>query len=377
MNQFVLKTKQDIEDFVRGCTFFGTGGGGSPKDGIETLTASLEKGHKLTLMNFDEIKDDDMFCSAFFMGSIAPKDEKILAEMKKNGFGEQKYDPCEMLVKAIEILEEYAGVKVRALFAAELGGSNTPCCLAAAYEKGIEVVDADCVGRAIPEMCQGLPAILSKSFLPVAYFDAWGNSSITTHANGYPTIERLGKYISEASYGCMAEAAYLMTGKDVKEILIRDTCSQSYYLGKAIRNAVETGQDPIAAAIKEIDGILICKGKVEKKETDDREGYYWGTYTISGINEFAGNTYKMWFKNENHVVWENDIPIATSPDIITAVYLKNGEPMTNTNLVEGEEIALIGMKARKEYLDDRAMAVLSPRALGFDFDYTPLVKKEK
>ena len=37
-----LSTRQDIEDFVRGCTLFGTGGGGTPESGIESLVSELE-----------------------------------------------------------------------------------------------------------------------------------------------------------------------------------------------------------------------------------------------------------------------------------------------------------------------------------------------
>ena len=53
-----LKTKQEIVDFVRGCTFLGTGGGGSPEPGIEGLTSLLEKGKTLSFIPASEISDD-------------------------------------------------------------------------------------------------------------------------------------------------------------------------------------------------------------------------------------------------------------------------------------------------------------------------------
>ena len=34
-----LRTEQEVRDFVRGCTFLGTGGGGSPHEGVELLLA--------------------------------------------------------------------------------------------------------------------------------------------------------------------------------------------------------------------------------------------------------------------------------------------------------------------------------------------------
>ena len=41
MAELVLKSKQDVEDLVLGCTFYGTGGGGSPKFGLPLLLDDL------------------------------------------------------------------------------------------------------------------------------------------------------------------------------------------------------------------------------------------------------------------------------------------------------------------------------------------------
>ncbi len=38
----VLTTRQECEDFVRGCTVMGTGGGGSPARGLDKLVEALE-----------------------------------------------------------------------------------------------------------------------------------------------------------------------------------------------------------------------------------------------------------------------------------------------------------------------------------------------
>lgn len=47
MPNFRLDSKQKIEDFVRGCTFLGTGGGGLPEDGLKALVEELEAGREL------------------------------------------------------------------------------------------------------------------------------------------------------------------------------------------------------------------------------------------------------------------------------------------------------------------------------------------
>lgn len=373
MNKFELKTYEDIEDFLTGCAFFGTGGGGDVNSGRSALVEALGKGHKLTLMDPKEIQDDDFFCTVFFVGSIAPRIPKVLDEMKKGGFKDRKYSPTEMLINAVENLEKYMRKKVKGLFVVELGGSNSACCMAAAYHKGISVIDGDCAGRAVPEMGHGLPAIHGKSFLPVAFVDAWGNTTITTFASNYSAMERIGKMISEASYGEVAEAACLMSGKDIKGSLVPYTLSQCFEVGHIIRAARKKGENPCEAGAKAAKGYFIGKGKIVKKETEDKEGYYWGTYNVEGMDNLKSKNYKIWFKNENHVIWENDKPMATSPDMIILLRWKDGEPLTNTNLCEGEEIGMIIVPAREQFLSDNAIAALGPRHFGFDFDYKPFI----
>lgn len=53
-----LTTKTDVEDFVRGCTFYGTGGGGLPANGIESLMSEIEKGNEVGWVDVSEIDDN-------------------------------------------------------------------------------------------------------------------------------------------------------------------------------------------------------------------------------------------------------------------------------------------------------------------------------
>ncbi len=375
MKKFELKTHQDIEDFLTGCAFFSTGGGGEVNTGRAALIETLESGHRITLMDPEEIQEDDFFCTVFFMGSIAPKSPKILDEMKKKGFEDRKYSETEMLVNAVDNLENYIGKKVKGLYVAELGGSNSACCMAAAYRKGIPVLDGDCSGRAVPEMIHGLPAIHGRNFLPAAFVDSWGNTTITTYAFNYSAMERIGKMLSNASYGEVAEAACLMSGKDIKESLVTYTLSQCFDIGRIIRLAREKDENPCEAGAEAAGGYFIGKGIITKKETEDREGYYWGTYNVKGMDDLKGKSYKIWFKNENHVLWENDIPIATSPDMIILLRWRDGQPLSNTHLSQGEEIGMIIVPARDQFLCDNAIAALGPRHFGFDFDYKPITQR--
>lgn len=365
MKELKLKTPQDIEDFLTGCAFYGTGGGGDVTIGRKSLNDCLEKGLEIKLKDPDTMKDDEIYCCAFFMGSIAPKTPETLAEMERIGYTQRVYDTDDILIGAVKNMEEFLGKKIDGIYVAEPGGTNGACCIAAAMKMGLPILDGDPAGRAIPEATQGLPEIYGMKCLPVAYFDSWGNKTITTHTlNDYAT-ERIGKFISQASFGELGEAGYVLPGSDVKKILVFHSLSKAFEVGKAINQAPRN--KVLEAAAEASGGIAVASGRLHSIETSDHDGYYWGTYQI----DQGENNYKVWFKNENHVLWKNDKPFATSPDLITIIDLETGKPVLNSHLEEGLIVGVVVSPIHDKYLTEEAFRVFSPRYFGFDFDYIP------
>jgi DUF917 family protein len=367
-----LKTRQEVEDFVRGCTFYGTGGGGDYASGVEVLMGQLEKGLEVGWIDPAELADDEYSICPFLMGSIAPHTPETIKEMKSFGLTEQKYDYKDMLARSVKALEKFTDTKVKALVPIELGGGNAAACISAAAENGIFTLDGDYTGRAIPEIQQTTPYIFEKSLLPITSSDGWGNTAIIEEAVNWHMAERIGKLISAAGYAACGQAGFLMNGKDTKEALIHGTMTECYELGKLIREEREAGNDPIEAVVKKLGGWVLCKGTVTEKEWEDRVGYYWGYHTITGENDFEGTNLKIWFKNENHVCWKNGEVYVTSPDMIIVVDLKTCEPYTNNKIEEGLEVAVIGLKARDVFRRPRGIDVLGPKAFGFEIEYVPI-----
>ena len=50
-----LATPQDCEDFVRGLTFLGTGGGGAPERGLKFLRDRFEQGDTLGWLSIEDL----------------------------------------------------------------------------------------------------------------------------------------------------------------------------------------------------------------------------------------------------------------------------------------------------------------------------------
>ncbi|WP_448807954.1 DUF917 domain-containing protein [Aminobacterium mobile] len=365
-----IKTKQDVKDFVRGCTFYGTGGGGLAENGIKSLMSLLEKGKEIKFIDPTDVKDDEYIACTFLMGSIAPRTEETVKEMASFGLVKEKYTDSETLAEAVKELEKYTEKKISAIVPIELGGANTPGGVAASVLNGVPVVDGDFTGRAIPEIQQTTPYLNDKTLWPISSVDLWGNVCIIKEAINYLMSERIGKILSVSAYSMTGDAGFLMTGKEMRECIIPGTLTECIKLGRMIRESREQNKNPIEEIVKYLDGELLFEGKLTKKETEDKTGYYWGTTTIEKENSQC----KVWFKNENHMCWIDGKAVCTSPDMICIVNTETGEPITNPKLEEGMNVTVIGVGARKEFISKKGIDILGPKYFGFNEEYMPLKK---
>ena len=365
-----LENLQDCEDFVRGCLFMATGGGGSVAWGMGMLRSALEEGLALEWVDADEIADDALTVTPYGMGSIAPPSQETLDEIERvglvNKFGDHSME------EAVKGLGKYLGKPIGCLVAAELGAGNTPAPLVTGARLGIPVVDGDYAGRAIPDEMQGTPYLYGKHSWPFASVDMWGNVAIVTYTVNPHMLERIGKMLAVAAYGSTTMAATPLPGHEMKEILVRGTLSQCLALGRAMRQAREAGQDPIDAALATTGGWRLFEGVVTGKDWEDRGGYMYGTTHIQGTGEYQGHRLDVWFKNENHITWLDGEAWVCSPDLVTLAY-RDGEGTTNTLIGEDDEIVAVGMKGLEAFRTEFGLnEAAGPRYYGFDIDYVPI-----
>lgn len=361
-----ITTEVDVEDFLRGANFMSASGGGEPVIEREHLLADVKAGRSIGWRSLDEFDDDDTLICCCYSGSIAPESFDDPTERALALGGGPKFE--RPFINAAEMLASNLGVEVGGLISVEIGGINGGAILGAAAASGFPLADADYAGRAIPELPSTGLAMHEEKVLPFAMVDHFGNEILISESPSLGWIERIAKQAALSSLGLIACAFAALPAKRAKEIAVPGTMGECLTLGRAIRVAREAGEDPVAAAASALDGWVLFRGTVAERDWVNN-GYMEGTHTLSGTGEFAGHSLKVWFRNENHVTWLDDAAWAASPDLIEFCDPETAEPLVNTYLEMGQEIAVVGRRRRDQFDNEGGLAVMGPRHWGFDLDF--------
>jgi DUF917 family protein len=250
----------------------------------------------------------------------------------------------------------------------EIGGAATASAVATAAWLDVPVLDADFVGRSVPEATQMLPALYGLDLCPTAGSDAFGNETIIHKALNRHITERLGKYIASASFGLIGQATLLRKAGLLRPYMLAGTLSRAYSLGQGLRLGQESDEDVDAVLSRLTGSRKLFEGLISEFVGRDVEGYYVGDITIEGRGETQPSKMKIWFKNENHIAWLNGDVCLTSPDLISILDRVSSMPCINSELRPGLQVAVYGTRCHEAWYRKETLAAQSPRYYGFDFD---------
>ena len=365
MNMFTLSTKQDIEDFTIGCSFFGTGGGGSPKFGQKMLQDALDAGRQINIIDVNTLDDKSYIVCPYLMGTSGPE-----TEVTKNA--KRKYElinetVANMPAAATKLLlqESKEPIKLSAVIPYEIGGAATASAVATAAWLNVPVIDADFVGRSVPEATQMLPAIYGMDLCPTASSDAFGNEAIIHKTINRHITERMGKYLASASFGLIGQATLLRPAKQLKSFMLGNTLSTAIKVGQALRMHSNNINKLTTSLNQLIKSQLMFDGVITKFHGYEEDGYYVGEITISRADN---SELKIWFKNENHIAWLNGTVYLTSPDLISLVDKTTHLPYINNQLKVGLTVIVFGTPCHLKWRDAKALQAQNPKYYGFDFE---------
>jgi len=379
MDRVVLRTEQECEDFIRGLCFLATGGGGDPRMALKILLDALQAGREIAWVDANSLPDDAWTVMTCGVGG---RDDQggTAEELAALGCFEDKYDELGATVAAVRALQDSERTKVEAIVPGETGALAVSVALAVGLELGVPVVDGDYAGgRAVPEVDQGIPEFRGVPFWPMALVTRWGDVILVKDTVSMAMADRISRMLTLASYGCVGACWDLLQVKDAKGLMAGGTLSKALQVGKEIRQARETGADPVAEAVAAVDGWLLFDGEITSTEVADEQSYAFGvgTHTLKGVGRYEGHEFRIWYKNEYHISWLDGKPFVTSPDSMVLVDLNTGEPALSFDFSVGDRVAVVGRRAWEGFRTQEGLEVFGPRHFGFDLDYVPIEDKVK
>jgi hypothetical protein len=345
----------DVDALGVGAGILGTGGGGNVYVAKLWIRRLLEGGLAIPLVAPDDLSDDAWVASCGGIGAPTVSFEKLRR-------GDEE-------LRAMRALEDHLGARMHAVISVEIGGANAMRPLAVAAQAGLPIVDGDGMGRAFPELQMETFAIYGVAPVPAAIADDKGAVTLWTDPMPARDLERVARARC-IEMGGSAGMAHAMRGRDVKRAAVPGTVSLALRLGRAVLDARERKADPIAAALGVTGGRVLLRGKVVDVERRTTQGFARGRVRISGED---GRELAIDFQNEHLIAREpSGRVVASVPDLVCIVASDDGEPIGTELLRYGYRVAVLGLPAHPLLRTPEALAVVGPRAFGYDLEFAPL-----
>ena len=352
-----IATDLDIKDMARGAVFLGTGGGGDPYVGELYLRRQLVEGRSAQIIKADELPDDAFVISIAGVGAPTVIVEHLVS--------------TRTLLRLLEMSEKYYGRKVDALISAEIGGANSMFPLALGARAGVPVIDGDGMGRAFPHLEMTTFSVYGCAVCPCVLLDDSGNVAYV-HATTDRIAENMVRSVC-ASLGSMIYGAfYPMSGRQAKDLAVRDTISQTLEIGRRIRHARESQSDPVEDLLALLNDPAagrharqLFMGRIVDVRHETRDGWHWGEVLI---NSGRGDEpeFSVEIQNEYLVARHRGRTVTVVPDLISVLDAESAEPLTAEMLSYGQRVRVIGYSAAPIMRRPEALRVFGPRMFGIE-----------
>ena len=363
-----ILSEQDLVDILVGSCIQSTRNC-DPSKSIKDIRQALAGGKEFRLLSTDNFPDDGMVVAVQGLGGGGAW-EYVIERTDRQGLPTIE-DPRR---RVVELLSDHLGKEFTALVRSEAAGATATALLLAA-DMGIPTLDAGITGRAVPEVQQSIPWINGIASIPTAIVTRWGDEIIIRNAVDEYRVEDIGRAIAVASGGSAIITMAPMSGAQLDRGVIPGNLSEALLYGRTVREAREAGEDPIDALVAVAGGYKLFEGVVTRSDDRGDRGFNWVEAEFRGVNEFEGNSYRIYVKNENIVGWLNGEVDAVSPDYIYNLDPKTGESTLGVGIggyAVGEEVVIVGVPAPPQWRSPKGVELMGPRHFGFDFDWKPI-----
>jgi hypothetical protein len=320
------------------------------------------RGRTVELLDPDEIADDALVIPTASMGAPTVGIEKLPSGTE--------------LALALRTLEDHLGRRADATMPIECGGSNSMVPLRVGAQLGLPVVDADGMGRAFPELQMLTFGIYGIPGSPMSFGGAHDEHGIIDTNTDNVRLERIARSVTVRLGGTASIAHYPMSGAEVRRTAIRNTLSLALRIGRCLRESREQHRDPLqalTALFKETDygyAAPVFAGRIVDVERRTIEGFARGKALIRSFADES--VLELSFQNEHLLASVNGRVLVAVPDLITVLNAETAEPITTEALRFGQRVTVYAISAPPILRTPQALAVVGPRAFGFDIDFTPV-----
>jgi len=344
---------ENIDDLAIGCAIMGSGGGGDVELPLMMAKMEMERSGPVHLINFSELKPDDVIMPIGFMG--APS-----AEVEKLHSGKE----FEIM---LDYVEKTLKKKVTVLMPFEIGGGNGILPIAEAAKLGLPVLDADTMGRAFPEAqmssCNMLGACASPGFIT----DCLGNTTVIYAANSQ-VLEKIGRQVVVAMGSVASFGFFPLNPIEAEKCTFHKSLSKAIAIGKVVRESREGGNDPINALLTLCKGVKIGSGKITDIDRAISRGFLYGAVSMQNKTEKL----ELEFQNEYLLAKRDGKIVATTPDIIMLLEQQTGSPINSQQLQYGLKVHLVALPAPPLWTTSAGLQLVGPRHFGYETDYHPI-----
>lgn len=350
---------QEVEDMLYGACIFGTGGGGSLTEGLELVRRLYAEGKSVSMIALDEVKDDWLIASPYYVGSVAPPSDEV-----KQRLAGLPVLPDEVSLLAARALQAYLGKKIEAVIATELGG-NTACAIETAMSLQVPLVDADPAGRAVPDLAHTTFHIYDVSISPFALANRFGDTLIVQHAVNHDRAEQIARSFASISGNLAGVCDHPVTGERLKTSVIAGTLSKSQQVGRAMREVREQGTIPAQAIVAAGGGTHLFHGVIRGATWKDVGGFIEGDVLIESSRQ-GELPLSIWFRNEYMTAKKGEELLSIIPELITILDHKTGEPILNPSCEAGMVVDVVTFPAPVDWETEKGLSIFGPEYIGMD-----------
>lgn len=338
------------------------------------IDEAFEGGFKFRLADISEIDGEAMLSILAGVGGGVPQEVRDKVAPYREKFPETKDSRLRRLQRSAKELSEYIGKEFFAYVASETGGGNGVLPMYLNAIEGKPSVDADCCGRAKPEMGISLTNVAGIPVTPLVMVSPFMESVILKSAVDDYRAEDITRNVAVACGGSVTVARCPAKVTDYRRGTAPKQVTRCIGIGEAVRRAKEKGNDLEEAFTRASSSRRIFEGRVSSFESEGRGGFNWGNWLIKGAEGFKGHTMRVWFKNEHLISWLDDKPLVTCPDLICIVEGASYEGLSN--FVQGgthndKDVSVLASKAVDRWRTTKGLEVFGPKHFGYEIEYKP------